>query len=216
MVTVTQDLDTTQGTTGILTSVTAGNAMGGMTVNATFTSGPPETAIWMPTGFSAGGAFGTNWSVTVSGPSTDTTPWVLMNNTGRGITSLVFDGGPGKTIFDRTFGGQEGTPGTGLGVDFNPISGLQTADVILATYRAQVAVVPNPPVGDIFRFLEIDFQNSGGFGTGRTLTYLADTDTTTSVLFPLPAIPEPGSLLLFGTAALGLACYRRLRPRPAA
>src|SRR6516162_9609043 len=33
MVTVTQDLDTTQGTTGILTSVTAGNAMGGMTVN---------------------------------------------------------------------------------------------------------------------------------------------------------------------------------------
>jgi hypothetical protein len=168
----------------------------------------------MPFGFSAGGALGTNWSLTETG-DTDTQQWSLVNSTGLGLTKLVIDGGPGKTVFDRTFGGNVGTPGTGLGRDFNVTAGLQSSDNILAIYHDQVAVVPNPPVGDIFRSLEIDFQNAGGFASGRTLNFIADTDSTVDVLFPF-AIPEPGSLLLFGVAALGLAGCRRLRPGSAA
>jgi hypothetical protein len=215
IVTVTQDLGIPQGTTGIATSVTTGATMGGMQVTAFFTNNSFQPVFWVGQGLGSGGAFGTNWSLTESG-DTDTQNWTLINSTGLGLTRLVIDGGPGKTIFDRTFGGQEGTPGTGLGRDFVVTSGLIPTDNILATYRDVVAVVPNPPVGDIFRSLEVDFLQTGGFASGRTLTFGADTDTTSSVLFPLPTIPEPGSLLLFGAAILGVASYRRLRSRSAA
>jgi hypothetical protein len=214
IVTVTQDLGTTQGTSGIATSVTTGATMGGTQVTAFFANGSSQTVPWVGVGLGMGGATGTNWSLTESG-DTDIASWSLINSTGLGLTKLLIDGGPGKTIFDRTFGGQMGTPGTSLGRDFTVTSGLQNSDNILAIYHDQVAVLPNAPVGDIFRSLEVDFLNTGGFASGRTLGFGADTDTTTDVLAPLPVIPEPGSLLLFGAAALGLAGYRCLRPRPA-
>jgi hypothetical protein len=213
MVTVTQDLGTTQGTLGIATSVTTGATMGGMNVTAFFNNGTLQTVPWVGAGLGNGGASGTGWSLSQSG-DTDFAPWSLINNTGLGLTRLVIDGGPGKTIFDRTFGGMEGTPGTSLGQDFQVTSGQQSTDNILAIYHDQVAVVPNPPVGDIFRSLDINFQNTGGFASGRTLGFLADTDSTVDVLFPLPGIiPEPGSLLLFGVATLGLVGYRCLRSK---
>jgi hypothetical protein len=216
IVNVAQNLGTTQGTTGILTPVTSGANMGGMQVTAFFTNSTSETVSWVPLGLINGGASGTNWSLMESG-DTDISTWFLTNTTGLGITRLVIDGGPGRTIFDRTFGGMVGTPGTSFGRDFVLVSGGLSTDNILAIYHDQVAVVPNAPVGDIFRSLDINFLNSGGFASGRALPlgFGADTDTTVDVLFPL-AIPEPGSLLLFGVAALGVVGHRRLLPRRAA
>src|SRR5262245_21071105 len=103
-VVVTQDLGTTQGTSGILTPITTGATMGGMRVSAFFTDGSSETVSWTGLFLGFGGAFGTNWSLTESG-DTDTSSWSLTNSTGLGMTRLVIDGGPGTTVFDRTFGG---------------------------------------------------------------------------------------------------------------
>lgn len=225
MVTVTQDLGITQGTTGIRTSVVTGEHMGGMKVTAIFTSGFSQQVDWISLGpgTTAGGAFGTGWSLTESG-DTFTSIWFLSNDntlgpngTGLGITRVLIDAGPGLTVFDRTFNG-DGTPGTNPGLDFNVVLGLST-DNILATYRDVVAVIPNAPVGDIFRSLDIQFLNDGGFASGRTdglaLGFQADTDGTDTVLTPF-AVPEPSSLVLFGVAALGLVGYRHLRRKPAA
>ncbi len=214
IVTVTQNLGVTQGTTGIATSVTTGATMGGTQVTAFFTNGGSQTVTWVGAGLGMGAATGSGWSLSESG-DTDIASWSLINNTGLGISRLLIDGGPGKTVFDRTFGGTIGTPGSSLGRDFVVTSGLQAADNILATYQDQVAVIPNAPVGDLFRSLELDFLNTGGFASGRTLGFGADTDTTVDVLTTLPVIPEPSSLLLFGAAVLGLAGYRRLRHQQA-
>jgi hypothetical protein len=214
IVTVTQDLGTTQGTTGIATSVTTGATMGGMQVSAFFTNGSSQTVPWIGGFLGFGSATGTGWMLTESG-DTDTSSWMLTNSTGFGLTRLVIDGGPGKTVFDRTFGGMIGTPGTSTGRDFVVTSG-GSGTTILATYHDQVAVIPNPPVGDIFRSLDIAFQNTGGFASGQTLGFGADTDSTVDVLTPLAAIPEPSSLLLFSAATLGLVGYRHYRRKQAA
>jgi hypothetical protein len=180
-----------------------------MQVTAFFTDGSSESVTWVGGFFGSGSATGTGWSLMESG-DTDTSSWFLTNSTRLGLTRLLLDGGPGKTVFDRTFGGMIGTPGTSIGRDFVVTSG-GVGTTILATYEDQVAVIPNPPVGDIFRYLDVVFQNAGGLASGQVLGFGADTDSTVDVLTPLAVIPEPGSLLLFGVAVLSLAGHRHFQ-----
>jgi hypothetical protein len=229
---VTQNPGIPQGTLGVqgesVNFITTGATMAGMQITAIFADLSSQTVTWVATPLvspTSGGAFGTGWSVTASNntfpppPVIDPHVWTITNTRGVGLTELIFDGGPGRTVFDRAIT-PPFTPGAGLGLDFSTdqFNGLLPTDTITATYRDVVSIPPAAPVGDIFRTLDLVFQNSAttGFASGRTLSFEADTDTTTSDIFPLPIIPEPGSLLLFGVGALGLVGYRRWRRKQAA
>src|SRR5262249_17935497 len=161
-ITVTSDPGTTNTTGGITGFQTFGDMMVGMSVTAFFTNGSSEVATWMATGPGAGRAQGTGWSLSESGdtfsPALGSDPWNLRNAIPGdiGITRLVLDGGPGMTIFDRT-NPSPGTPGSGSGLDFT--SDHFDALDITATYRNQVAVTPNAPVGDIYRVLDVQITS---------------------------------------------------------
>src|SRR5687767_4204697 len=99
---------------------TFGDDMVGITVTAFFNNDPTGvSAIWAATGVGAGAAIsGTAWSLSVSG-DTFGAPWTFTNNAQGLLTGLVIDGSTGLTVFDRTFGSAEGTPGSGAGADFS-------------------------------------------------------------------------------------------------
>ena len=176
--------------------------MGGMTLTANFSSGGPETVTWVDLTSPTGNAVGTGWSL-YQGGDTFSSNWRLAVNSSTSLTSLVIDGGPGNTVFDRTFGGAKGTPGSALGKDFSMSNscGLN----IVATYRNQVALAGSSPVGDIFRHLEIDFTTIPL--TNRTIYFMADTDNSISDIQP---IPEPSTLAIWSLLGLcGIGWQRR-------
>ena len=156
-----------------LQSFWTGALMGGMTVTATFTDSTTETATWVGLGLGAGQVVGTNWSITESG-DTSIASWTITNNTGQGITQLVFAGCPGNTVFDRTFP-SPGTPGSGIGVDF-VVTGGTFSGAVVASYQVPANLPSQPPVGDIWTNMTVQFFEVGGMTSGTTLLFRADTD----------------------------------------
>jgi hypothetical protein len=144
-------------------------------------------------------------------------PWdVSIGNkaTGKILTGITLDGFPGNTVFDRSFGytapqaGQEnlgtasaffGTSGSALGSDFLKTGGPEI-DVIV-TYRGPVQVGANAAVGDIFRFMDVDF--GAGLGPNDQYSWKADTDSV--------VVPIPGAVLLLGAGVARLVAYARRR-----
>jgi hypothetical protein len=210
------------GTTNYIGAVvdypTTGAGMAGMTVQVSFANGTSETETWISTGTASGAASGTGWSLAQSG---DTFPyessdgslagyWTLTSNPGSlAISQVRIDALAGNTVFD-TNDNAEGTPGSWYGYDFtlNPdyspnfdISGIS------ATYQDAVAIMGSSPVGDLYRYLDIDFGND--FGPGSSLEFFADTDTDAAT--PLGNVPLPGTFLLLGSGLLGLVGLRRIR-----
>ena len=212
IITVTQVLGTLNVTTALTGFETTGNEMVGMSVTAFFAGAPSQTAIWTAGGGLSGSAVGTGWSLSQTG-DTFSAPWTLANNTGNSMTRLLIDAGDGSTVFDRTFGNAQGTPGSASGNDFE-VPGPLPPFNILATYRDQVALTGNPPVGDLFRNLDVMFTSVGGFPTGSNLTFLADTDSALirDDVRPAP-VPEPGLFALLGSglAVVGSAAWRHHR-----
>ena len=202
-VVVTQDNGTTNQLTALTGYATTGGMMGGMTLTANFSSGGPETVTWVDLTSTAGKAVGTGWALCQSG-DTFSSNWRLAVNSSTSLTSLVIDGGPGDTVFDRTFGGAVGTPGSALGKDFSMANSSGLA--IKATYRNQVAVTGNSPVGDLFRHLEIDFTTIPL--TNRTICFLADTDNSKGDIEP---VPEPSTLAIWSLLGLCGIGWRRRR-----
>ena len=205
---------TTVNATDLTGFSTFGDAMTGMTVNAMF-GGGTVSCIWAVTGVGSGGCAGSSvgigsFSVAQSG-DTFSNDWTLTNTTLVGavpipLLSVFFDGLPGKTVFDRTFGGATGTNGSALGADATGTTSSGQPNGA-ATYIDQVATLGNPPVGDIFARLRIDFGN--GLAPQATATWIADTDSIGVRGGGNTPEPSTWAMLLLGGCAL--AAVKRWR-----
>lgn len=202
VVTVNFDAGTIQTTAGLTGFSTFGDMMDGITVMATYSNGTTETVLWADTGAGAGGAVGTNFSLTESGDTFENN-WILTSE--NSLVRLAIDAGTGDTVFDTTFGGSFGTEGSFLGSDFLLTSAGYNGD-ITATYFNAVALDGFAPVGDLFRNLDIVFGNP----VNETLTYMADTDNL-QFAGDIQPVPEPGTMLLLGSGLIGLVAYSRRR-----
>ncbi|RQW83474.1 MAG: PEP-CTERM sorting domain-containing protein [Geobacter sp.] len=208
-VSVNQNNGTTYSTTSLTGYSTNGTMMDGMKVKVYFSDQTSAEALWADTGSGSGAASGTNWSLSESG-DTYGGLWSFVNGTGLGITAFTIDAGAGNTVFDRTNGGNWGTDGSAQGWDFS-VQSAPTDLAITATYSDLVALTGYAPVGDLFRFLTVEFAN-GGFASDSQMTYITDTDNLL-LSGDLTSVPEPGTILLLGGGLLGLAFYGRKRSK---
>lgn len=178
--------------TKIVDYTTSGDEMAGMDVTVNFLDGDSETVKWVSLGSQNGGALGNGWSLTQSG-DTFNQPWTFDNTMAKDIVSLTINAIPGDTVFD-IFEMEEGTPGSAQGLFFDPISGHAPASSV---YSDIVNLKGQPPVGDLFGVLTLDWNEAAPFtSNSKLLMYKADTDTIET--------PEPTSLLgLLAFSALG-------------
>lgn len=224
-------------TDGISRFVTGGANMTGMEVTVTFTDGSTEMSLFSAVSGVIGEAFGTAWSLTFDGPDTYNSGdplndlshvWKLSNTSSLGISSILLNGQPARTVFDI-----ESPQFTGLGTDgsehgetfkeaasngfgrFTVYPNSQfTGLAVDVTYSNSVGLTGVAPVGDLFARMKIDFLDFGGLQTGRSYYFLADTDNATSLLIPptqVGSIPEPSSIALTAIGLLGQGCMWRRR-----
>jgi hypothetical protein len=200
---------TTNQTTALTGFSTTGSMMDGMSITAYFSGGSSQTATWATTGVGEGSAVGTGWSLAESG---DTFGGLWTLNTGTNtMTRLLIDAGPGDTVFDTTaIGDIAGTDGSARGWSFERTSANPGLDVT-ATYLDYVALTGFAPVGDLFRYLDLSFQQAtGAAGFSGIMEYISDTDNL-KFAGDLRPVPEPATILLLGAGIVGLIGFRRIK-----
>lgn len=204
-VTIIKDMGTLENTTALTGYATTGAMMDGMSVGITYGSGATTSAIWGDTGISSGQA---NWGdgfLSLVGDSFDNA-WNLVAQTG--VSSILMDAGVGDSVFDTTFGGAFGTDGSARGTTFSILSGGDDYDVT-ATYINAVGIGGNAAVGDIFRYLNVDFGGKAFLGS---LSFLQDTDNI-AYTGDINPVPVPAAAWLFGSAVLGLVGFSRRKTK---
>jgi hypothetical protein len=197
---------------------TRGQDMGGMLVTAFFSGGGSASGSW-------GSLGGIVWGVA--------TPEFqlghLANNfTGAGFTfelrnlgsnalfRLVLSGAPGRTVFDLTIPGGEGTPGSSFGAQLNLFEAALAANATV-TYRNVVSVGSSAPAGDIYE--QVDLFLGTPLEAGGVANFELDTDNLpfAAVITPAPntptTVPEPATFILTSVGLVALAGGRRLRSR---
>jgi hypothetical protein len=192
---------------GLTAFATTGADMAGLSVTVGFTGGPDTTFAWGVTGPSSGGVFTPDWSLTLDGDSF-TSPWVFsfLNPAGAALQlrHLTLNGTTGLTIFDRTFGSLEGTPGSSSGLDFAFDAGSCDGCNTLVNYSGQTAIGAAPAVGDLWQAVDITFLD--GTGPRETFSFMQDTDNDIRAMIPEP---ESYALMLGGLGLMTLVASRR-------
>lgn len=222
-----------------------------MQVTINLVGGGSQTVAWtstLPIGHGqATGAIGNGtWTLAETGNTgsvTDPTnpqgtainPWTLTNtSTNVAIASVVLNGIPGNTVFDRDratgtgadSGGQTGTPGSSFGITytFSSESGANSPFTATVTYSGIVALSgpvqsgqgatfavgsTATGVGDLWSNLTFAFAPAQPFiataAANATWSFFQDTDTAAAF------VPEPSSLALAGAALVCLLRRRRCR-----
>lgn len=194
---------------------TNGNNMAGMVITAFFANGTTNIVTWK----TDEGAVGAGWSLTLDDYNkstyTDTVAvgalWTLdVTNSNLTLDKIVINGTPGNTVFDYINWPAE-TPGSAFGwpIDWTRYAGSATNTDFTATYSTPVKLLNElSPHYDIYSTLTIDFNDSSRFSSDHVLKFYADTDNTINA-----PVPEPITLVLFGTGLIGLAGSRIRRKK---
>ena len=198
-------------TTALTGFTTLGDMMSGMLVTATFAGGGSQTLTWATSGSGAGGVSGSLFGLTESG-DTFSSPWTLTNLSTSLLTGLSINAGAGNTTFDIVTG-SEVTPGSGLGQPYADQSSL--TGTIGVTYSEPLGVGGNPPLGDEYLVMAVDYTGlaGGGIAGSQVESFLQDTDNINIPGDITTVTPLPTALPLFasGLGALGLLGWRRKR-----
>lgn len=203
------DPGTTYYTPMILDDTTWGSEMYGMNVTAYFHDGSSETRQWSKTEDYSGGVTGQKWAISLNGTSM-TNPWKVTWD-GAEMVGLMFDAKTGRAAFDIKWPTLTSTPATYSGVTFKVTNNPENLDFI-ATYSNLVGVNPQLPAGDLYRNLYITWSGSTLYTSG-SFDFLADTDTIKKPIPGQQPIPEPATLLLFGTGLTMLTSCRLRKKR---
>ncbi len=209
---------------GPITSNVRADMMGAFTVTATWSN---ATTSQYTFGFQGAGNWGFNGaglSLLVNGASDTYNAWWSINNSSSlNLMGLAFDATGSNVLFDRNFGmfgNQEGTAGSDVGSDFEDTGCwiVFCGDLwsTTAVYKNPVILSPaGAPVGDLFKKLEVSFNN-GGINKDQTWNEVLRFDTD---IHPMSqgggsaaiVTPEPSTyaLMFAGLAALGFAARRR-------
>lgn len=199
------DLDAVS-TTAISGYTTNGADMDGMHVTAYFDGRAAQSSAFMANGSSSGIAQQDGFTLSLSGYSTFSSPFVLTS-TRYLLTALQLVGISGDTIFD-TVGTSTGTSGSANGRPFSTTS--NTVGDIAVTYSRPVSLTGAAHAGDLYATMLVDFTGIGGLSAGQTLSFVQDTDNTAiagDITPNVSAVPLPAGLflLLNAAAAFGIA-----------
>jgi len=194
---------------------TLGSDMGGLSVTATFAQSGTRNCSWAATSATGGGCTVAGFFSINEDGDTFSGNWTFTNlSTFDSISILALNGAPtgsstSGTVFDRTFGGVEGTPGSALGSDLSGIT--SNASNGTAVYSNIVSVGSNAPVGDLYGLATVTFGTAAGalLTPGASASFVADTDTI-GVRGTSGGVPEPGA---FSLLACGLACLFAARSK---
>ena len=206
-ITINTDAGSDFTTTGLSGFQTGAGEMNGMEITAFFSDNSSETAIMGNTT-----AAGTGWGVSFTASTTFENPWTVSvsNVSGNLITSMLFSGAPGDTVFDIVEG-TSNTNGSATGHPFQDVDYTgSTLDAITATYINRV-LLNGVFFGDLYESVRLDFFSmggSGGLAANDRLVFETDTDNS-ATKGGIKPVPEPASLALFALGIAGLGITRR-------
>jgi len=184
----------------------AGGNSGGLTVDSTYIAN--QTATLGNTGcnvlitFGAGGAISTSFpNAAISYDSgADDNIVGIINNSGQVLPSLTLTGTSGAFGFEGD--GACGTPG----FSFNPQGPGG------ATYASACGTIDSTGYGDNgITFSVVDFNDGtvnfagGGIADGGTAWFSLEGPVDVNIAGHISTVPEPNTLMLFGSGLIGLA-----------